>query len=93
MSAVEGCLVGFHCNAVTCVLIVIFMQALRRQFPVTEGYREISRTEFRFTSQPPNEKEIQIKFERRDSGEWILALQSADKVCVTHCKFKLLCAF
>ena len=48
---------------------------------MSEGYREFWRREFKFTNQPPSERRIEINFERRDSGEWILALQSADKVC------------
>lgn len=51
---------------------------------MSEGYREIFRREFKFTNQFPNERKIEIKFERRDSGEWILALESGDKVCITE---------
>ena len=51
---------------------------------MAEDYHEIFKTEFKFTNQPLSERTIEINFERRDSGEsWMLALQSADKVCVT----------
>ena len=62
------------------------MQALRRQFPVSEGYDEILKLWFRFASHPPSEaNKIVIKFEKElsDDHEWMLALQSAKQVCVT----------
>ena len=51
---------------------------------MAEDYHEIFTTVFKFTDQPPSERKIEIKLEeRKDSREWVLALQSADKVCVT----------
>ena len=50
---------------------------------MSEGYHEMFKTEFKFTNQPPSERKIAITYERRISGEWILALQSADKVRFT----------
>jgi len=61
------------------------MQALEKQFPVAEGYREIVfKQRFKFTNQPPSERKLEIKYERGIPGEWMLALESADKVCVTN---------
>jgi len=57
------------------------MQTLRRQFPVSEGYCEVFKTNFKFTNQ---EREIQIKYEKKGLDEWMLGLQSTDKVCVTN---------
>jgi len=59
------------------------MQALRRQFPTSEGYSEMFKTKFKFTNQPPSERKIEIKFARGHSDEWMLALESMDKVSVT----------
>jgi len=51
---------------------------------MSEGYSEIFKTKFKFTNQPPSERKIEIKFGRGHSDEWMLALESTDKVSVTN---------
>ena len=94
-TCVEVCCVNHVVVQSLCSEIVIwgyFMQALRRQFPVAEDYQEIFKTEFKFTNQPLRERKIEISFEKRDSGEWVLALQSDDKVCGANA-YKLAIAY
>ena len=56
-------------------------QTPRGQFPATEGYTEILRRTFKFANQPPNAA-IEIIFDRRLPGGWLLALQSGSKVVI-----------
>lgn len=51
---------------------------------MSQGYREILSTRFKFTNQLLSERKLQIKYERRLSDEWMLALMSTDKVCVAY---------
>ena len=51
---------------------------------MSEGYSEMFKKRFKFTNQPPSERKLEIKYERGLSDEWMLALESADKVCVTN---------
>ena len=48
---------------------------------MSEGYCEVFKTNFKFTNQ---ERKIKIKYEKKGLDEWMLGLQSTDKVCVTN---------
>ena len=50
---------------------------------MSEGFSEMFKKRFKFTNQPTSERKIEIKFERGLSEDWMLALESTDKVCVT----------
>ena len=48
---------------------------------MSEGYCEVFKTNFKFANQ---ERKIEIKCEKKGLDEWMLGLQSTDKVCVTN---------